>query len=237
VEKHDSDHSAAATLDACARLRQLSAAPLHLADVAPRKRFLAEMRSLLDRMGRVVSGEHERAAHQHLEAIWLQETGRLEEAMGRPISVASALGVLEERWLRTNRDHPLDLTRRFAVLLLPMDDFSPEDWAFRAASRGLALQEGYLEGTASAAHYQLLLAPGWFVSLIPPTITGERLGLPPDAAPIASSCPADDLTEDEVQMVAALWTPDVRADLFSLEELREAVVRLRRLEDDDASRP
>lgn len=215
-----------------ARLVALPRASLHPSDLAARSRILAESRAVIDRMARL-RADGPRREHRLLVALWERENRRTAAALSRPIAVLSALGVLEDRWLRDHPGDDLPVADELLVHLLPTDDFSPDDWAVRAAYHAFSVRTGWLVNSSAPTQFQLLRAPEWFVSFFPHVLDPSPLGS--RRAPRVR-VPLTGVTDEEVETVLALWTPDVSSDLFDLGETLAAARALGALEDRDDAR-
>lgn len=221
--------SAVATV---ARLVALPRASLHPSDLAARSRILSESRVVIDHMARF-RPTGTRCEHRLLVELWERENRRTTIALSQPISVLSALGALEDRWLRTHPGDDLPVDDELLVHLLPTDDFSPDDWAVRSAYHAFSIRTGWLVNSTSPVRFQLLRAPEWFVSFFPHVLDPRPLGS--DHAPHVR-VPLTGITDEEIETVLALWTPDVSSDLFDLRETLAAAHSLGALEDRDAAR-
>lgn len=221
-----------ATLSA---LERMPYEPLGLHDVVRARRVLEEVRPLLELARRVAAQGGPALDFERLEDLVASQHTRLQDALNRPVAVASSLGILEERWFAANPGKVLDTTPVLLLLFTPTDEYSAEDWAFRATCTTFLVREGVIENSPRGVRYRLLATPAWYSAFAPTTVhTRDILGA--GAGNVTRmSITVDDLDETQLETLLGLWTPDALSDLLDLERVKEAVLALTQLERREAA--
>jgi len=216
-----------ATLNA---LEQLPYRPLGLADAVRVRGVLDEGRSLLELARRVAAQGGPALDFERFEDLMASQHARLQDALNRPVAVASSLRILEERWFAANPGKTLDTTPVLLLLLTPTGEYSAEDWAFRSTCAAFVVREGVIENSPRGVRYRLLAAPAWYSAFAPLTVhTRDVFGA--GAGNITQlSVRVDDLDETQLETLHGLWTPDVLSDLLDLQRVKEAVLALAHLD-------
>lgn len=204
--------------------------PLGLQEVTRCEAVLEKARPILEMARRIIAHGGPVLDVKRLESLVLDQRARVQDAMNRPVSVTSSLAILEERWFSVNPGKVLDTTPMLLLLLVPTDEYSSEDWAFRSTCTTFQLREGAIENSPRGTRYRLLAAPAWYTAFAPLTVHArDMLGV---GAPnvMRMVVPVDDLDSGQLETLLGLWTPDARSDFLDIGRVREAVLALTRLE-------
>lgn len=221
-----------ATLSA---LERMPYQPLGLHDVLRARGVLEEARPLLELARRVAAQGGPALDFERLDDLVASQHARLQDALSRPVAVASSLGILEERWFAANPGKPLDTAPVLLLLFTPTDEYSAEDWAFRSTCTTFLVREGFVENSPRGVRYRLLAAPAWYGAFAPTTVhTRDMLGAGTGNV-TRMSVPVGDLDEAQLDTLLGLWTPDALSDLLDLERVKEAVLALTHLERREAA--
>lgn len=217
-----------ATLSA---LERMPYQPLGLHDVTRCRNILDEARSLLELARRLAAQGGPALNFEWFDSLLAGQSVRLQDALSRPVAVASSLGILEERWFAANPGKVLDTTPCLLLLFTPTDEYSSEDWAFRATCVTFLVREGFIENSPRRVHYRLLAAPAWYSAFATPTVhTRDMLGAGPGTV-TRMSVTLEDLDAAQIETLLGLWTPDALSDFLDLDRVREAVLALTQLEE------
>jgi hypothetical protein len=181
----------------------------------------------------MLDDDHERRAHRLLSSLWERENLRTRTALDQSLSLLSALGLLEDVWLRANPGLDIPVGSDLFVYLPPVDDHSGDDWAYRCAFHAFTVRAGWLENSRTPLQYLLLKAPSWFASFFPSQIDPSFLG---SSRPVRVRLPLDGVSADDLESTLVLWSSDVLSEFFDLEEVFTAVRSLDALEEHDLVR-